>query len=104
VAQIYLLIVIDVLSYVIMEFISHSFICNMNGHVLVYEDLQHASKLLAVSEKRDLILILIPCIIEYVEMNELNALNCILLYFSFTMAPTCFGKTMPSSGSDCVSF
>jgi hypothetical protein len=35
-----------------MEFISQSFICNMNGHVLVYEDLQRANKLLPVSEKR----------------------------------------------------
>jgi hypothetical protein len=45
------------------------------------------------------ILILIPCIINYVEINQINALNYILLYFSFTMASTCFGKTMPSSGS-----
>jgi hypothetical protein len=30
-----------------------------------------------------------------VEINQLNALNYILLYFSYTMAPTCFGKTMP---------
>jgi hypothetical protein len=37
------------------------------------------------------ILILIPCIIDYVEINlQLNALNYILLFF--TMAPTCFGK------------
>jgi hypothetical protein len=40
----------------------------------------------------------------YVEINQLNALNYILLYFSFTMALTCFGKTMPSSGSDYVPF
>jgi hypothetical protein len=42
----------------------------------------------------------------YVEINQLNALNytCILLYFSFTMDPTCFGKTMPSSGSDYIPF
>jgi hypothetical protein len=39
-----------------------------------------------------------------VEINQLNALNYILLYSSFTMAPTCFGKTMPSSGSDYVPF
>jgi hypothetical protein len=45
------------------------------------------------------ILIFIPCIIDYVEINQSNALNFILPYFSFTMAPTCFGKTMPSSGS-----
>jgi hypothetical protein len=38
-----------------------------------------------------IILTLIPCIVEYVENNEQNALNSILLYF-FTMAPTCFGK------------
>jgi hypothetical protein len=30
----------------------------------------------------------------YVEINQLNALNYILLYF--TMASTCFGKTVPS--------
>jgi hypothetical protein len=40
----------------------------------------------------------------YVEINQQNSLNYILLYFSFTMAPTCFGKTMPSSGSDYVPF
>jgi hypothetical protein len=40
------------------------------------------------------ILILIPCIIDYIEINQLNALNYVLLYFSFAMAPTCFGKTM----------
>jgi hypothetical protein len=27
-----------------------------------------------------------------VEINQLNAMSYILLYFSFTMAPTCFGK------------
>jgi hypothetical protein len=48
--------------------------------------------------------ILIPCIIDYVEINQLNALNYIFLYFSFAMAPTCFGKTMPYSGSDYVPF
>jgi hypothetical protein len=47
-------------------------------------------------------LILIPCIIDYVKINQLNALNYILLYF-FTMTPTRFGKTMPSSGSGYVS-
>jgi hypothetical protein len=41
--------------------------------------------------------------LAYVEINQLNVLNYIL-YFSFTTAPTCFGKTMPSSGSDCVPF
>jgi hypothetical protein len=46
--------------------------------------------------------ILIPCIIDYVEINQLNALNYILLYFSSTMAPTCFGKTMPSSERNIV--
>jgi hypothetical protein len=40
----------------------------------------------------------------YVDINQLDALNYALLYFSFTMAPTCFGKTMPSSGSDYVPF
>jgi hypothetical protein len=37
-------------------------------------------------------LILIPCAIDYVEINILNALNYITLYFSFTVALTCFGK------------
>jgi hypothetical protein len=37
-----------------------------------------------------LFFILIPCIIDYVEINQLNALNYILLYFYFTMAPTKF--------------
>jgi hypothetical protein len=48
--------------------------------------------------------ILILCIIDYVEINLPNALNYTLHYFSFTMAPTCFGKPMPSSGSDYVPF
>jgi hypothetical protein len=48
--------------------------------------------------------ILIPCIIEYIQINQLNALNYILIYFSYTMADTCFGQTMPSSGSDYVPF
>jgi hypothetical protein len=41
-------------------------------------------------------LILTPCIIDYVEINQINAVNYtrVLLYFSFTMARTCFGKTM----------
>jgi hypothetical protein len=43
-------------------------------------------------------IILIPCIINYVEFNQLNSLNYILLYFSFALAATCFGKTMPPSG------
>jgi hypothetical protein len=50
------------------------------------------------------ILILIPCIIDYVEINQLNALNYIFIYFSFTMAATCFGKTILSSGSNYVPF
>jgi hypothetical protein len=50
------------------------------------------------------ILMFIPCIIDYVDINQLNALNYIFLYFSFTMAATCFGKTMPSSGSGYVPF
>jgi hypothetical protein len=29
---------------------------------------------------------------EYVEINQSNSPNYILLYFSFTMAPTCFGN------------
>jgi hypothetical protein len=48
--------------------------------------------------------ILMPCIIDYVEINQLNAPNYILLYFPFALVPTCFGKTMPSSGSDYVHF
>jgi hypothetical protein len=43
-------------------------------------------------------------IFTHVEINHLNALNYILLYFSFTMAPACFDKTMPSSGRDYVPF
>jgi hypothetical protein len=34
-----------------------------------------------------------------VEINQLNALKLYTSLFSFTMAPTCFGKTMPSSGA-----
>jgi hypothetical protein len=49
-------------------------------------------------------LILIPCIIDYVEINQLNALNYMLLYFSFKMVAACFGITMPSSGSENVPF
>jgi hypothetical protein len=41
---------------------------------------------------------------KYGEISQLNALNYILLYFSFMMAPTCFSKTMPSSGSDYIPF
>jgi hypothetical protein len=40
--------------------------------------------------------------IDCVQINQLNALNYIPLYFSFTMAPICFSKTMPSSGSNYV--
>jgi hypothetical protein len=47
--------------------------------------------------------VLIPCIIDYIEINHLNALNYIVVYF-FTMAPTCFGKTVLSSGSDYIPF
>jgi hypothetical protein len=45
-------------------------------------------------------LILIPCIIDYIEINQPNALKLCISLFFLTMAPTCFGKTMPSSGSD----
>jgi hypothetical protein len=38
--------------------------------------------------KESTVLILIPCIIEYVGINQLNALNYILLCFCCTMAPT----------------
>jgi hypothetical protein len=48
-------------------------------------------------------LILIPWIIEYVKINQQNSLNYILIYF-FTMAPSCFSKTMLSSMSDYVPF
>jgi hypothetical protein len=33
-----------------------------------------------------------PCIIDYVEINQLNKLNLYASLFSFTMAPTCFGQ------------
>jgi hypothetical protein len=49
-------------------------------------------------------LILIPCIINYIEINQLNALKLYTSLFSFTMAPTCFSKIMPSSGSDYFPF
>jgi hypothetical protein len=35
----------------------------------------------------------------YLEINQLNAPNCILLYFSFTMVPTCFGKKRHPQGA-----
>jgi hypothetical protein len=43
--------------------------------------------------------VLILCTIDHIVINQPNALNYILRYFSFTMAPTCFSKTLPSSGS-----
>jgi hypothetical protein len=48
--------------------------------------------------------ILIPCIIDYAETNQLNALKLYTSLFTYTMAPTCFDKTMPSSGSNYFSF
>jgi hypothetical protein len=39
-----------------------------------------------------------------VEINQLNALKLYTSLFYFTMASTCFGKTMPSSGSDYFPF
>jgi hypothetical protein len=39
-----------------------------------------------------------------VGINQLNVPNYIILYFPITMAPTCFDKTMPFSGSDYVPF
>jgi uncharacterized membrane protein len=48
--------------------------------------------------------ILIPCIIYYEEINQLIALKIYNSLFSFTMAPTCLGKKMPSSGSKHVPF
>jgi hypothetical protein len=56
------------------------------------------------NRKLIIILILRECIIDHVEINQINSLNYTLIYFSFTMAPTCFGKTVPSSGSDYVPF
>jgi hypothetical protein len=44
--------------------------------------------------------ILIPCIMDYVEINQPNELKLYSSLFFLTMAPTCFGRTMPSSGSD----
>jgi hypothetical protein len=44
-------------------------------------------------------LILIPCIIDYVEVKQPNALKLYTFLFYLKIAPTCFGKTMPSSGS-----
>jgi hypothetical protein len=44
--------------------------------------------------------IFVPCIIDYVEINQPNALKLYISLFFLTMAPTCFGKVMPSSGSD----
>jgi hypothetical protein len=35
------------------------------------------------------VLILIPCIIDYIEINKLNALKLYNSLFSFTIAPTC---------------
>jgi hypothetical protein len=48
--------------------------------------------------------ILLKHILFYAETNQLNALKLYTSLFSFTMAPTCFGKTMPSSGSDYFPF
>jgi hypothetical protein len=63
------------------------------------------SLILAISDIYLIFLFILTLrIVDYVEINQLNALNYILLCFSFTMAPTCFGKTMRSSGSDCVPF
>jgi hypothetical protein len=42
-------------------------------------------------------LILIPCIIEYVEIDQ--QMHWAVYFFIYTMAPTCLGKTVPSSGS-----
>jgi hypothetical protein len=52
------------------------------------------------SNNTDLFFILTPCISDYVEINQPNALKLYISLFFLTMAPTCFGKTMPSSGSD----
>jgi hypothetical protein len=37
------------------------------------------------------------------EINQLNAPKLYTSLFTYTMAPTCFGKTMPFSGSDYIS-
>jgi hypothetical protein len=36
----------------------------------------------------------------YVEINQPNALKLYISLFFLTTAPTCFGKTMPSSASE----
>jgi hypothetical protein len=40
----------------------------------------------------------------YVEINQPNALKLYNSLFFLTVAPTCFGKTVPSSGSDYFPF
>jgi hypothetical protein len=44
--------------------------------------------------------ILIPCIIEYAEIDQ--EMHWVAYFFIYTMARTCFGKAMPSSGRDWV--
>jgi hypothetical protein len=70
--------------------------------------LLQVNEVLNISDKEqetiNFILILIPCILEYVESNQQNALNSYLFIFLFTIAATCFGKTMPSSGRNYVPF
>jgi hypothetical protein len=85
-------------------------------HVQVFLRLNIAYRLVAILETRKMwtgmfanghnfiILILIPCIIDYVETKHLNAPKLYTPLFSFIMAPTCFGKTMSSSGSDYFPF
>jgi hypothetical protein len=42
--------------------------------------------------------------VDYAETNQLNAPKIYTSLFTYTMAPTCCGKTMPSSESDYFSF
>jgi hypothetical protein len=52
----------------------------------------------------DRLFIHIPCIIDYAETNQINAPKLYTSLFTYTMAPTCFDKIMPSSGGDYFSF
>jgi hypothetical protein len=48
--------------------------------------------------------ILIPCILEYVENIQQNALNSILLYFSFYNGPYMFRQNIAVLGEQLCSF
>jgi hypothetical protein len=43
---------------------------------------------------KNAVLILIPCMIEYVEIDQ--QMHWVVHFFIYTMAPTCFGLAMPS--------